>query len=162
MQVTSSTSADRFAAATTTDPTGATTTPTTTTGNKTLGESDFLKLLAVQFQQQDPMKPTDDTAFIAQMAQFTSLSQSSSTLAQITQLSASQQVATANSYIGRQVTLDDGTNPTVTGVVSGVQISNGTPQIMVGGTAYPLSEVVAVEPAPASSSSSTTNNTTNP
>ena len=40
---------------------------------KVLGQNDFLKLLATQFKTQDPMKPMEDTAFIAQMAQFTAL-----------------------------------------------------------------------------------------
>src|SRR5690348_2859246 len=109
MQITPVTSAST----TSSDPT----TPTTTTKQKTLGQADFLKLLAVQFQQQDPMKPTDDTAFIAQMAQFTSLDQTGTLVQQMTQMRTQQDITTANSYIGRNVTLDGGNNQTVSGQV---------------------------------------------
>lgn len=112
-----------------------------------LGQDDFLKLLAAQFQQQDPMKPMEDTAFIAQMAQFTALDQSKSMLKQMTQLSSNQDIVTANSYIGRHVTLDAGDNQTVSGEVVGVEMADGTPRILVGDKSYPLSAVLLVEPA---------------
>jgi flagellar basal-body rod modification protein FlgD len=38
-----------------------------------LGQDAFLKLLVTQLQHQDPSKPIDDTQFIAQLAQFSSL-----------------------------------------------------------------------------------------
>ena len=47
------------------------------TGSQTLGKDDFLKLLVTQLQNQDPMNPTDSTAFVAQLAQFSSLEQMS-------------------------------------------------------------------------------------
>lgn len=114
-----------------------------------LGQEDFLKLLAVQFKSQDPMKPMEDTAFIAQMAQFTALDQSKSLLSQVTQLASNQDLATANTYIGRQVTFDDGSEAGLTSVVSGVQIVDGAPRLMVGDTTYPVSSVLRVEAAPA-------------
>jgi flagellar basal-body rod modification protein FlgD len=143
MQVSSATSADRSAFAS--DGTSTIVAPKKTM----LGQDDFLKLLAVQFQSQDPMKPMEDTAFIAQMAQFTALDQSKSLLTQMTQLAAGQDVVTANSFIGRQVTLSGGADPDVTGVVSGVQMIDGAPRLLVGGAAYPIASVVRVEPAPA-------------
>lgn len=144
MQVTSATSS--ATALGSTDTTG-----TTTTKKTALGQEDFLKLLAVQFQSQDPMKPMEDTAFIAQMAQFTALDQSSSMLTQIKQLSANQDFTTANSYIGRHVTLDGGNDQTVSGDVSGVDVSDGTPRLIVGENTYPLSSVLLVEPGTATS-----------
>jgi flagellar basal-body rod modification protein FlgD len=124
-------------------------TDTTTTAPKKktqLGQEDFLKLLAVQFKSQDPMKPMEDTAFIAQMAQFSALDQSSTLVQQMTELRSNQDIATANTYIGRHVTLDAGDDEVVSGDVSGVDVSDGTPRLIVGDKTYPLSSVLLVEP----------------
>ena len=47
----------------------------TTTGREftSLDQSDFLRLLTVQMQQQDPFAPVDNKEMLAQMAQFSSL-----------------------------------------------------------------------------------------
>lgn len=42
-------------------------------GFDTLGQADFLRLLTVQIQQQDPFDPVDNKEMLAQMAQFSSL-----------------------------------------------------------------------------------------
>jgi flagellar basal-body rod modification protein FlgD len=42
-------------------------------GYSALGADDFMKLLVTQLQQQDPFNPVDNTAMLAQMAQFSSL-----------------------------------------------------------------------------------------
>ena len=49
--------------------------PSSIPNPKQLGQEEFLKLLITQLKSQDPMKPVEDTAFIAQMAQFSSLNQ---------------------------------------------------------------------------------------
>lgn len=115
-----------------------------------LGQDDFMKLLATQFQAQDPMKPMEDTAFIAQMAQFSSLEQSSSMAKDMTQLRTNQDIVTANSYIGRHLTVDLGQGKTGSGDVSGVDMSAGVPRLIIGDQTYPLSSVLLVEPGTAS------------
>src|SRR4051812_23749882 len=111
-----------------------------------LGQEDFLKLLSVQFQSQDPMKPMDDTAFIAQMAQFSSLQQSQTLTQQMTQMRANQDLVTASNYIGRQVTVDAGKDGVVKGNVTGVEIADGVPRLTIGEFTYPLSSVLYLEP----------------
>jgi flagellar basal-body rod modification protein FlgD len=46
---------------------------TTGRGFSSLGQDDFVRLLTVQMQQQDPFDPVDNKEMLAQMAQFSSL-----------------------------------------------------------------------------------------
>jgi flagellar basal-body rod modification protein FlgD len=63
-----------------TDPTNTTDT-TDTSSSSTSGtdplanETTFLQLLVAQLQNQDPMNPSDSTAFLTQLAQFTQVEQ---------------------------------------------------------------------------------------
>ncbi|MDP3068746.1 MAG: flagellar hook capping FlgD N-terminal domain-containing protein [Opitutaceae bacterium] len=113
---------------------------------KTLGQGDFLTLLATQFQAQDPLKPMEDTAFIAQMAQFSALEQSSAMAKELVSLRVDQQRTAANSYLGHQVTVDAGKGATITGAVTAVDASGAEPRLVVGDKSFALSAVLMVEP----------------
>jgi flagellar basal-body rod modification protein FlgD len=113
---------------------------------KTLGQNDFLKILAKQFQTQDPMKPMEDTAFIAQMAQFSSLEQSKSMASDMAALRSDQQRTAANSYLGHRVTVDAGKGKTDSGDVSAIDASGSEPKLVINGKLFPLSAVLLVEP----------------
>ncbi len=53
---------------------------------QTLDQSDFLALMSAQLKNQDPTKPVDNSEYVAQMAQFstvTGITQSNATLTSI-------------------------------------------------------------------------------
>lgn len=52
---------------------GTATTQTTKSAEDTMGKDAFLKLLVTQLENQDPLNPTENTEFVAQLAQFSSL-----------------------------------------------------------------------------------------
>lgn len=122
------------------------TTSTSRVPQKTLGQDDFLKLLAKQFQTQDPMKPMEDTAFIAQMAQFSSLEQSKTMATDMAALRSDQQRVAANSYLGHRVTVDAGNGTTASGDVTAVDAAGSEPMLSINGKLYSLSAVLLVEP----------------
>ncbi len=115
---------------------------------QTLGQDEFLKLITVQLANQDPMKPMEDTSFIAQMAQFSSLEQSSQMSRDMAALRSDMGLQSATALLGREVTLrtDDGD---VTGVVDSVDSTTDTVRIGVGGQLYDFSDIVRVAPASA-------------
>jgi flagellar basal-body rod modification protein FlgD len=128
------------------DTTGSTSTTASSVPQKTLGQNDFLKLLAAQFQAQDPMKPMEDTTFIAQMAQFSSLEQSKTMATDMAALRSDQQRTAANSYLGHRVTVDAGKGATESGDVQAIDASGAQPQLVINGKLFPLSAVLLVEP----------------
>ncbi len=76
------------------------------TGGSVLGKEDFLQLLVTQFKYQDPLNPMEDKEFIAQLAQFSALEQQMNTnenMGAMLQLQSQQQMISAASFIGKEV-----------------------------------------------------------
>ena len=112
------------------------------TTSQSLGKDDFLKLLIVQMQNQDPTDPMDNTEFIAQMAEFSTLEQMTNMNSNFDKLSS---VLTSNSAlgtIGKTVQIDLG-EATTQGVVQGITYGNN-PQVRVGNMYYDLNKITAV------------------
>ena len=76
-------------------------------GNKnSLGQEDFLKLMTTQLQNQDPFAPMDNGDFIAQMAQFstvTGITEINSNLTNLGSKLEPNRVATAAQFLGHSV-----------------------------------------------------------
>lgn len=93
-------------------------------GNK-LGQSDFLKLMTTQLNNQDPMKPMDSGQFFNQITQFSSVSgiqELQKTFSKVADAMLSGQALQASSLVGRNVMLDSSTaylekNSSVSGAV---------------------------------------------
>jgi len=120
-----------------------------------MGKDTFLKLLVAQLKYQDPSSPTDSSQFMAQTAQFTMVEKLEALTASQTAMVNAQNLASATSLVGRQVSWTEGT-ATKTGVVSAVTMNNGTAQLSVGDLTVDLSAVTKVQPAPAAGASGTT------
>ncbi len=107
-----------------------------------LGKDDFLKLLMAQMTHQDPTEPMDNSQFIAQMAQFTSLEQMYNVANGFNKMAQMMQSSEAAGTLGKVVDLDvEGEK--VTGVVEGFTRGEN-PQIQVNGNFYNMDYVRAV------------------
>ena len=110
-----------------------------------LDANDFMKLLSVQMQYQDPMKPMDNNEHMAQVAQMGSMQSISQMVLSVSQMNAGQSLLLANSYLGRQVSITDADGNDVTGQVTAIDGQGAAPQVMVAGVYYPLSAITRVE-----------------
>jgi flagellar basal-body rod modification protein FlgD len=94
-----------------------------------LGKNDFLNLLVTQLRYQDPLNPTDDKEFIAQMAQF-------SALEQMQNMNGVLSNSQAFNLIGKNVTASVTDEKTlevkkIEGQVSTVKMSNGKTYLVI-------------------------------
>ena len=112
------------------------------TASQELGKDDFLKLLITQLQNQDPTSPMENTEFIAQMAQFSSLEQMTNMSTEFTKLANMLNSGEAVSLLGKNVEIAAGES-SISGVVEAV--TRGTnPQVMVNGMEYSMDQINAV------------------
>lgn len=117
-------------------------------GGSELGMDAFLKLLAAQLANQDMMNPNQDTDFIAQMAQFSSL-QSMDAMAKMTSFNQ------ATALVGKTVVVASYEKDpaksgklvlkTVEGIVEKVNLFGTEPTIVVNGKEYRYSNVMEIK-----------------
>ena len=114
-------------------------------GRKTsneLGKDDFLKLLITQLQNQDPTSPMENTEFISQMAQFSSLEQMTNMSSSFARMAAFINSSEAASTLGKTVELNIG-DANVQGIVEGATRGEN-PQILVNGMYYSMDKIAAI------------------
>ncbi len=125
---------------------------TSPTSPNRLGKQDFLKLLMAQMQNQDPMKPMDDTQMIAQMAQFSALEATQALNATIQQNNNIQTIAQAGGLIGKYIQANQPDGTTASGAVTGVNFTTTdgvvTPTVLVNGSDVDYSTIVKVSSSP--------------
>lgn len=124
----------------------------TDTKKNELGKDAFLQLLVAQLKYQDPLEPQDNGAFIAEMAQFSSLEQMTNLVSSmdkmatvVNNIDTSVLVGQLSGMIGKgvewiesyQETDTDGTatgnttTETLNGVITGITVASGVTKIIV-------------------------------
>jgi len=130
----------------------------------TLGKDQFLSILVAQLRNQDPMSPMNDTEFIGQMAQFTSVEQlmnMSNELALIR-----QNIGTASSLIGKNVSWNeyDGAGEVVfkQGIVESIVSYEGKLYVEVNGDKVGIDFINQISEGPISGPSKPGENSNEP
>lgn len=120
-----------------------------TAPSQQLGKDDFLNLLMVQLRNQNPLDVQDNKEFIAQMAQFSNLEQTTNLNVSMQNLVGFEQMTQGAALIGKtvqaQVLGSDSEDPQViTGVVDESRMVNGKIQLMVKGQAIDYKNILSI------------------
>ena len=108
--------------------------PVASSTNNTINQQDFLRILLTQLNAQNPLKPMDNTAFVAQLAQFSQLEQTQQMVGSLNQLVAVNTATQTIDLIGKTVDVNTG-GTFSSGVVTAVLVTGSTPTL----TIHPLS-----------------------
>ena len=126
-------------------PAGQSSAPIAGRGMDALGQGDFLRLLTVQMQQQDPFDPVDNKEMLAQMAQFSSLEQMNNIAGDMKSLNLKAKSSEAYSMIGKHVqAFNPETGRAVEGLVSHVVREADDIALVVNGEKVKMEDVHAV------------------
>jgi flagellar basal-body rod modification protein FlgD len=121
----------------------------TTASSDQMGKDTFLKLLVAQLKYQNPMQPSDPSAFMAQTAQFSMVEKLESMEKATMELLTSERSRGATGMLGNQVTWTGLDGKDAHGVVTGVRMGSDGPTLEVGDTDVPYASVTKVTAAPA-------------
>lgn len=121
---------------TSTGTTGTASTANTSSGSTSLGQSDFLKLLTAQLNNQDPFSPVDNTQMVAQMAQISTssgVSDMSTTLKAISDKLSGTSTSDALAYVGKTVLTAGSTayGRTAGGIAGAVELGGAATDVKV-------------------------------
>ncbi|QKE82668.1 flagellar hook capping FlgD N-terminal domain-containing protein [Arthrobacter sp. NEB 688] len=112
-------------------------------GTGKIGSDAFLKLLVAQLKYQDPSKPVDSSAFMAQTAQMQMVESMNQLVTQNAAIIGGQNSLSALALVGKDVSWTaDGV--TKSGAVQAVKLDATGPLLVVGGAEVPLSIVSRV------------------
>ena len=105
-------------------------TPVNTATNNHINQQDFLRILLTQLNAQDPLKPMDNGAFVAQLAQFSQLESAQQATASLNQLVALQTATQSVALLGKSVDVLGNAGFT-SGQVTGLSVSGNTQTLTV-------------------------------
>jgi flagellar basal-body rod modification protein FlgD len=127
---------------------------TSTATGENVDENQFLNLLVTQLKNQDPTQPMDDSQFVSELAQFSSLQETTNLNTTMQDYTTTSQLGSAASLIGATVTTSatDSNGNAIGGVISSATNSGGTVNVVIGTNTVPLTDVTSITPTGSSSS----------
>ena len=139
-------------------------TQSNTTDRKTSSKNDssmFLNLMLQQLKNQDPTQPTDNTEWLSQLAQYSSLEQMTQMNTGLTNcmnyisamyndMSMNAEITQTLSMVGKEVTItvpdenDSSKTTEITGKVTEANFKDGTGKVKVNGEYYSISNITSI------------------
>lgn len=120
-------------------------------GIAAIGQDQFLQLLVAQLQNQDPLDPVSDREFIAQLATFSQLQQTTNVNTNLGALNASfaqmlalQQLTQGADLVGKTVDFARADGTTGSGRVESLNVENGNYLLKIGNDTIDLGQVRTV------------------
>ena len=108
-----------------------------------LGKDSFFKILAAQLQYQDPMEGGDNTAYVAQLAQFSTLEQMENMNNNLLESIKRQDVQYANQLLGSEIIFAEG-ETLFQGIVEAYTIKSNEPYMVMGEKEFTISQIQAI------------------
>lgn len=113
-----------------------------------LGTQQFLQLLVAQTQHQDPLQPTSNQDFLAQLAQFSSLGSLEELNDQFSSFASGQQLAQSATLLGHNATY--GPTAAESGSVEGLRSGDSGVEALINSQWIPVDRVLSVLARPVS------------
>jgi flagellar basal-body rod modification protein FlgD len=109
-----------------------------------LGQNDFLKLLVAQLKYQDPMKPTDSSQFMGEMAQFSTVQGVTTMGATLDAMSQASEFSQGIALIGKDVSYHALDGTTASGTVESVSTTDAGVTVHLAAGDIGLQDVLGV------------------
>ena len=143
-------------------------TSSTSSLSSEISMENFLTLFVTQLQNQNPLDPTDNTEFMSQLAQFSTLEQAQQQTEYLSDISSIgsaslqlDQISLASTFIGKTIKYSNDSgdsssdSDTLTGIVEGVKLEeDGTVSFIIDGESVSISNFIEVDNTTTTTSSS--------
>ncbi|GAW92922.1 flagellar hook capping FlgD N-terminal domain-containing protein [Calderihabitans maritimus] len=127
-------------------------------GKQALGKEEFLQLLVTRLRYQDPLNPTEDKEFVAQLAQFSSLEELQNLRQEISEYNkklekwwqSQEEIRAENrllpylNLLGVKVAVRLADGEITEGTVEGIKLLAGRPVLKVAGQQVDMEQVIEV------------------
>jgi flagellar basal-body rod modification protein FlgD len=123
--------------------------PISAVGSASKIQTDYMKILVTQLQNQNPLEPMDNNEMATQLAMLSQLQQLESMNTNFSQVLSNVEGSYANSLLGKEVSFlmqtDTGDTALVKGIVNQVYKQDGKNMLVVDNKVLGLDEVIAVK-----------------
>jgi flagellar basal-body rod modification protein FlgD len=112
-----------------------------------VSQDQFLQLMVAQLKSQDPLQPTSNGEFLAQLAQFSTLSGVEKLNTSFGDMLSLQEITQGSNLIGRNISYTNAAGAKASGTVKSVGVTDGAIELQINSDSVKLSQIVGLSAA---------------